>query len=126
MSAPANALTRASELGAQFLQKNCQEGWIINDVKCSIGASGAATSGHAAYSFTKTGTGVYDVIYPACSELEMAATIYSPALTVTGFVVTAISETAGTATITIHKAGTAAEPASGDYLKIQFRHRMVE
>lgn len=96
------------------------------ECECPIGASGA--TGTLAFmpnglAIAKSGTGVYLVtgmpITPA-GKGRFKFGVYSPLLTVDNAVVTAYSGTAGTATITTVKAGSAAEPASGDKLWIEF------
>lgn len=102
--------------------------------RVAIGASGAASAATATtskpsslgydtngFSCTKNGTGTYDLVFPKCRRAFIQVTLYSPAKTVVGCVVTALDAAAGTATIkTLAGTNAAAdtEPASGDALFI--------
>jgi hypothetical protein len=92
--------------------------WFRDNVLLTIGSAGAVSAvSKAPYSFTHGSTGVYTIVFPPCRNVKLSVgRLKSAALTVTGFVVTAFDANAGTASITFHKAGTAADPADGDTL----------
>lgn len=90
------------------------------------GATGTLLQAPEGLTVTKTGTGVYAV---AVMPVSIAASegksrvffgLYSPSLTVTECTVTAHDFNAGTLTFTTSKAGSAAEPASGDRVTLFF------
>lgn len=65
-----------------------------------------------------SGTGVHALTFPSCPAAWIHVAIQSASLTVTEALITAISATAGTATIKLSKAGTLAQAASGNKLFI--------
>jgi len=93
---------------------------LLGQAEFTIGASGAVSStiGDSGFTLAKSDTGVYALVYPACPKVRLFFSLYSPLLTVTECTRTAESATAGTATITTSKGGTAAEPASGDKVTV--------
>jgi hypothetical protein len=89
----------------------------------AIGGSGAASVAYAddnKFTCTKNNTGIYDLLFPACPRARATVDLLSPSLTVTHYAWTAWSATAGTATLKTLKNDVAAEPASGDILRITF------
>lgn len=90
----------------------------------AIGGTGAPTvskSPDAAFTVTRTDTGIYALTYPKGKNVWITHGIYSPLLTVVGLVVTARDATAGTATIKTlagTNAAAATDPASGDSLQL--------
>lgn len=94
---------------------------VLSQAEFTIGASGAVSatdSDDPAWTAANDGTGVYDITYPACPKVRLMFSLLSAAGTVTECIRTAESATAGTATIQTSKAGTAAEPASGDKITV--------
>lgn len=97
-------------------------------VHVNIGASGAATVvGSAEVTCVKNTTGIYDVTFPPMPAQATSlgfmkgGVAKSAAKTVSKIIVTALDLSAGTATFTSAlTAGTAAEPASGDILWLEF------
>jgi hypothetical protein len=97
-------------------------------VQVNIGASGAATVvGTAEVTCVKNTTGIYDCTFPPMPAQATSlgflkgGVVKSAAKTVSKIIVTAIDLAAGTATFTTAlTAGTAAEPASGDILWLEF------
>jgi len=75
---------------------------------------------------TNNGTGIYDVAGMPIAMAESTGKsrvhfqLYSPSLTVTECTVTADDYNAGTLTFKTSKAGTAAEPASGNTITMYF------
>jgi hypothetical protein len=99
--------------------------------RVAIGASGAASQAAAVgkstgydsngFTCTKNNTGIYTLVFPKCRRAFIQVTLYSPAKTVVGCVLTALDATAGTATVKTLAGSNAAaetEPASGDILFI--------
>lgn len=90
----------------------------------AIGAAGAVDSTIAGYrvapgcTLTNTGTGTFDLVYPVCPNAVIHVGLQSAAATVTEAIETAKSATAGTASLRTSKAGTAANPASGDIIEV--------
>lgn len=92
----------------------------------AIGASGAVDSTVAGYdvargiTVTRTGTGTYSLVFPACPRATVQVFVEKSAVpTVFDAVCTAKSPTAGTATFkTFNAAGTATDPASGDLIAV--------
>lgn len=87
--------------------------------KVAIGASGAATAdGDAGWTVVKANTGVYTVTFPICASnsrpILKCGIELSAALTVVDAVATAVSYTAGTATVKTLLNDAAAQPADGD------------
>jgi hypothetical protein len=75
--------------------------------------------------FTRTGTGIYTVVFPPCQEIHFDFHVVSAALTVTGVVLTALSATAGTATVkAVGGAGVATEPATGNVIHVAVTGRV--
>lgn len=96
----------------------------ISRCMVAIGASGAATvDADPGWTVTKNTTGVYDVTFPtSCSTARAilkCGVALSPALTVVNAVATAVSYTAGTATVKTLLNDAAAQPASGDYIWLE-------
>lgn len=90
---------------------------------CGIGAAGAVDATNALHDLrsgvtvTLSGTGVYNIVYPACVKVRIVPFIQkSAAATITEAICTAVSATAGTATLRFSKAGTATAPANGDVI----------
>src|SRR5512144_158804 len=89
------------------------------------GATGTILQAPPGFAAAKSATGVYD-----CTNLPPGIAskgkyrfrfgLYSPAATVTECIVTAFNANNGTMTFRTSKAGTAAEPASGDIIWIYF------
>jgi hypothetical protein len=112
-------------LGACFPMRNTKRGIIVTRAKLVLGASGAVatTSDYPdpAFTFTLSSTGTYAVKFPPCSEVDMYFSVYSPAATINGVIITALNASAGTATIVTMGDTAAAEPASGDAITVLFR-----
>lgn len=90
---------------------------------CGIGVTGAVDATNALHDLrsgvtvTRTGAGVYNVVYPMCPKARVVPFVAkSAAATVTEAICTALAPTAGTATIRFSKAGTATDPANGDVI----------
>jgi hypothetical protein len=67
-----------------------------------------------------TGTGTFSLVYPACPNATIRVWVESSAAaTVCEAILTAKSQTAGTATVRTSKAGTATNPASGDLIGVE-------
>lgn len=98
---------------------------VIMTASVAIGGSGAVDPTQAGNRvpgqivMTNTGTGTFSLTFPASPNctIEVFPEV-SAAATVTEAILTAKSPTAGTATIRTSKAGTAANPASGDLIGI--------
>jgi hypothetical protein len=92
----------------------------LNFSKVAIGGTGAvgAITGCPGFSYTRTGTGAYTMVFPACVDaLILPSFISAAGPTIFDITVTAMSATAGTATFqTRNAAGAATDPASGDIL----------
>lgn len=121
-------LTSSAGLNASYHERCTRSGWTRarNVITFGTNAIGSQDSDHPDIALTRTGTGTYTMTYPPCYEADIAVTdIVSAALTISGGVLTAKSATAGTASLTLHKAGTAADPANGDIvtLTLRLRHR---
>lgn len=91
----------------------------------AIGAAGAVDSTITGYRVAQgvvmanTGTGTFSLVYPACPGAVVHVFVeQSAAATVTEAILTAKSPSAGTATVRTSKAGTAANPASGDLIGV--------
>lgn len=90
-----------------------------------VGGSGAPTINSDAsdpgFTWTRTGAGVYNITFPACPRGDIIPKIIKTAApTVFTAHVTALSVTAGTATIRFNNAaGAATDPASGDIIGAQ-------
>lgn len=90
------------------------------------GATGTLLQQPPGMTVTNTGTGTFDVAaMPVAQALSTGKsrpyfTLYSPANTVKECIMTASDFNAGTMSIITSKAGTAANPASGDYILINF------
>ena len=82
------------------------------DISASASDDPALTVGN------DTSTGVHPMTFPKCPEVRLAFQIISPSLTVSECIGTALDAAAGTATISLRKAGTATEMASGDILHV--------
>lgn len=65
-----------------------------------------------------SGTGVHALTFPICPEARLDVRLQSASLTVTEAFGTALSATAGTATIKLSKAGTLAQAASGNIIYV--------
>jgi hypothetical protein len=117
-------LNSASGLAASYPKRMVQRGWIQAKAKLVVGSSGAVAAGssydHPDITITLSTTGVYTITYPPSIDATIWATIYSAGATITEWIITAKSATAGTATLRLSKAGTSAEPASGDEVTIHF------
>jgi hypothetical protein len=117
-------LNSASGLAASFVRRMVQRGWIQCEAKLVVGTSGAvgatSTYDHPDITVTLSTTGVYTLTYPPSVDATLQFELYSPLGTITEAIVTAKDANAGTATIQLSKAGTAAEPASGDVVTMHF------
>lgn len=82
----------------------------------AVSTTGTGYRAPAGFTLTRTGTGTYSLVYASCTSIVLLPFVaLSPTPTVFDVVVTAISPTAGTATIkTFNAAGSATDPASGD------------
>jgi len=111
-------LNSASGLNAAYVKQQVQRKWIQARAKLVVGSSGAVGSSssydHPDITITSNGTGLYDLTYPPSVDATISGHIYSAGATITEWIITAKSATAGTATIRLSKGGTAAQPASGD------------
>jgi hypothetical protein len=111
-------------MNASYGDAAVQDGWAEARVRVTFGASSITSQApdDPQIVLTRTGAGTYTVTYPAARDAEIYPTsILSPALTVNGLVCTALSATAGTATIKITGgAGVATDPANGDVMQIMF------
>lgn len=121
----ARLLNSAAGLGAAIVRRMVQRGWIQAQAKLVVGSSGAvaatSTYDHPDITITLSTTGVYTLTYPYSVDATIqVAEIKSAAGTITEAIVTAKDANAGTATIQLSKAGTAAEPASGDTVTLHF------
>lgn len=65
-----------------------------------------------------SGTGVHALTFPICVSAKIKVQLVSSGLTVSEATVTASDATAGTATIKLTKAGTAAQAASGNIIYV--------
>jgi hypothetical protein len=106
---------------------------VVYRATVDIGAAGAASFGASSgvakggkddpgITATLNGTGTYDLTYPKGKNVWIHATLKSAALTVVGVVVTAVSATAGTATIKTlagTNAAVATNPANGDAIMLE-------
>lgn len=105
----------------------CQASWVEARTRLTFGASSITTQApdDPSIAFTRTGVGTYTVTYPTGIDVEIYPTsILSPGLTVNGLVITAVSATAGTATVKITGgAGVATDPANGDVIQFMFAIR---
>jgi hypothetical protein len=112
-------------LGACFPMRNTARGVISTRAKLIVGASGAvattSTVPDPAFTFAKSSTGTYALTFPPCSEVDLFFSVYSPAATINGVIITALNASAGTATIVTMGDTAAAEPASGDAITVLFR-----
>ncbi len=88
----------------------------------TIGAAGAISSSvvddPALTLGADSGTGIHALTYPLCVSCKIKVQLVSASLTVSEATVTAISATAGTATIKLTKAGTGAQAASGNIIYV--------
>lgn len=115
----------------QYPMRTATRGHSRARCKFVFGASGAVSTTTSetpdpAFTLTKSETGVYTLKYPPCAAVDLTFMLYSPLLTVWQAVVTAISPTAGTATIEFLGGSTdvaATEPASGDYVSLELDAR---
>lgn len=100
--------------------------WCVVIPIGAAGATGTLLQGPPGLTVTNNGTGIFDVaVMPvsiAASEgkSRVAFGLYSPSLTVTEATVTAHDFNAGTLTFKTTKAGSAANPASGDRVTLFF------
>jgi len=65
-----------------------------------------------------SGTGVHALTFPKCPGARLQIQLISASLTVSEATLTALSTTAGTASITLTKAGTPVQAASGNIIHI--------
>jgi hypothetical protein len=109
-------------------ERSCREVVRFKSV-VAIGASGAASQAACvqndcgyddpAFTCTKNGTGTYDLTFPKGKRAFVNLALYSPSLTVVTWAITALSASAGTATVKTlagTNAAAATEPASGNIL----------
>ena len=93
-------------------------------VKLIIGGSGAVSSvaGAPGVSAARSGTGGYDITFPKCPGVHLAGwSLKSAAGTVKTLWYVSYSASSGTAQITTgNGGGTAADPASGDEIHLDF------
>ncbi len=90
---------------------------VISGMTVAVGAAGATTetdSDDAKWTCAAFASGVAAITFPACPSGRLRFSILSASATVTECIATAFDATAGTATITTAKAGTATTPASGN------------
>lgn len=109
------------------LAKTTELEHTIMTASVAIGAAGAVDSSITGYRVpanvvvANTGTGTFSITYPICPNVTIIPHVeVSAAATVTEAILTAKSPTAGTATLRTSKAGTAANPASGDLISLTF------
>lgn len=94
---------------------------ILGQADFVIGGSGAvaSTEGDPDIAAANSGTGTFNLTYPAATKAKIYYGIkQSAAATITEIIGTAVSTTAGTASFRTSKAGTAVNPASGDILTV--------
>lgn len=111
----------ATDTRASFAKgKTCSE-WVEMYVSVTIGATGAvgATVIDAPITVTRASAGTYTLTYPYGYDAVVSPQVVSPASTINGANCTAVSGSAGTATVvTRNAAGAATDPANGDILQI--------
>jgi hypothetical protein len=115
-------VAKLSDYSARPCKTPNSEKWVLT-ADIVIGGTGAVSSvdGDAGISASRSGTGTYDLVYPACVRASVHVELVSPLKTVVTKVVTAKSATAGTAEIkTLAGTNAAAntDPASGDILTV--------
>lgn len=94
---------------------------LVLENRVTFGSTGAIASQDTddpAFSLGTLTTGVGALTFPACRKASIRVEIKSAAATVTECILTAKAATSGTATLRFSKAGTAANPASGDIATI--------
>lgn len=88
----------------------------------TIGAAGAVSASvvddPALTLGNDSGTGVHAITYPLCASAKIKVQLVSASLTVSESTLTAISPTAGTASVTLTKAGTPVQAASGNIIYV--------
>lgn len=116
------AVKHVATCEASHVKRSATVDTVSLHARVAIGASGAATTSRnpdSDFTCAKNGTGTYDLTFPASKNAWINLVLYSPALTVVTWVVTALDASAGTATIKTlagTNAAAATEPASGDNL----------
>ena len=120
-------LQSASGLGASYVRRHYQRGWVVCKMKIVItGSSGAISSTGSKYDHPdltatyKSSAGVYDITYPPCIDAFFDFEIVSATLAAGSVVVTAKSPTAGTATIKLCAGVTPANLADTEYFTVRF------
>jgi hypothetical protein len=112
-------------LGACYPDRNTKRGVITARAQLVVGSSGAVatTSDYPdpAFTFTLSTTGTYTITFPPCPRLDIYFSVYSPAATINGAIITALDVAAGTGTIVTMGDTAATQPASGDKITLLFR-----
>lgn len=99
----------------------------IFTAKVAIGATGAPTlTGDEGITISRSGTGTYALVYPAFPDDANVLVTPRQSATIANAAASAISPTAGTATIVTRDfAGAAADPANGDVLQIEISGKVT-
>ena len=98
-----------------------RERWVasVTFTITAAGAIGTTVADDAKLAGDTFASGVCALTFPACTTARFQTSLVSAAGTVQEVVVTALSASAGTATVKTTTAGVATEPASGDVVMIR-------